>query len=142
MKPLDPPPDRPLPPAGRLQLATEIVALYGRARWRLRRSDLPTALAELRTRAPAKPQSVSDSRALSLRLGEATTRTLATLPTDSRCLMSSLVLCGLLARRGIESKLVVAAMPGETFAAHAWVEHEGKPVLEPAFEPFVRLTEL
>jgi hypothetical protein len=56
--------------------------------------------------------------------------------------MRSLVLTGLLARRGIESKLIVAVRPGSDFAAHAWVELDGRPLLEPALPPFERLAEL
>ena len=70
------------------------------------------------------------------------TRTLTALPADSRCLMSSLVLTRLLARRGIDSELVIAVEPGEQFGAHAWVEHDGSPLLSPgvgAFEELVTL---
>ena len=41
-------------------------------------------------------------------LGRAVTRTLALLPTDSRCSLASLVLSRLLERRGIDARLVVA----------------------------------
>jgi hypothetical protein len=56
------------------------------------------------------------------------------MPADSRCLMRSLVLTRLLARRGIESRLVISVRPGERFAAHAWVEHDGVALL-PADAP-------
>jgi hypothetical protein len=56
--------------------------------------------------------------------------------------MQSLVLSGLLARRGIDSRLVLAVRPGESFAAHAWVEYDGQPLLEPADDRFGRLVEM
>jgi Transglutaminase-like superfamily len=124
----------------RVVLAGEIVATYARVRWALRRRDVRAVLGELRSRSPA-PRSddpVTDGR----RLGRAVQRTLAVLPTDSRCLMQSLVLTRLLARRGIDTRLVIAVRPGERFAAHAWVEHGEAALLPagaPAFEELVTL---
>jgi hypothetical protein len=40
--------------------------------------------------------------------------------------MQALVLSALLARRGIGSELVIGVRPGPSFAAHAWVELEGR----------------
>ena len=57
------------------------------------------------------------------------TRTLRVLPTNSRCLVQSLVLSRLLATRGIPSTLVIGARSDSTFMAHAWVEHGGYPLL-------------
>jgi hypothetical protein len=54
---------------------------------------------------------------------------LARLPTDSRCLVRSLVYLSLLSRRGIEGTLVIGARTEPEFAAHAWVEVEGEPML-------------
>lgn len=143
LPPVTPPGDGPLPPVGRLRLGAEIIATYLRARWHLSRADLSTTLAELRSpgRSEAKGGN-SDPRLLGRRLGRAAERTLRRLPTDSRCLMQSLVLSGLLARRGIDSKLVLAVRPGESFAAHAWVEYEGQPLLEPGGSHFGRLVEI
>jgi hypothetical protein len=124
----------------RLLLAAEIVATYARVRWSLRRRDLPSLLLELRT--PAPPANVTQPVDAGRRLGRAVRRTLRMLPTDSRCLMQSLVLTRLLARRGIETRLVIAVRPGESFAAHAWVEHGDEPLLPagaPSFEELVTL---
>jgi len=121
---------RPLAQREKVALVAEIVVAYARARWWLRRRDLPRALVELRsprTRLPAPPDAMRTGR----RLGRAVVRTLALLPTDSRCLTRSLVLTNLLARRGIESSLVLGVRPGESFAAHAWVEHDSSPLLDP-----------
>ena len=76
------------------------------------------------------------------RLGRAVIRTLDPLPGDTRCLVRSLVLTRLLARRGIASTLVIGARTTPGFLAHAWVEHRGVAVLDPGGGQFARLTEL
>jgi hypothetical protein len=56
--------------------------------------------------------------------------------------MRSLVLTGMLARRGIDTRLVISVRPGDRFAAHAWVEHDGVALLpadSPSFEQLVTL---
>jgi hypothetical protein len=58
------------------------------------------------------------------------------------CLSQSLVLTRLLAARGLESRLVIGVVPGERFAAHAWVEHEGAPLLPPGTGEFQELVQL
>jgi hypothetical protein len=121
---------RPLAQREKAALAAEILLAYARTRWWLYRRDLPGALLELRSpgaRPPAPPAATRTG----LRLGRAVVRTLSVLPTDSRCLMRSLVLTDLLSRRGIESSLVLGVHPGESFAAHAWVEHDSAPLLDP-----------
>jgi hypothetical protein len=48
-----------------------------------------------------------------------------------RCLARSLVLQTLLARRGIRSELRIGVRTGDDgLQAHAWVEHEGRPLAE------------
>lgn len=64
------------------------------------------------------------------------------MPGDTRCLTRSLALSRLLARRGIESRLVIGTRTQPTFLAHAWVECEGVPVLDPGPDVFARLVEL
>jgi hypothetical protein len=76
------------------------------------------------------------------RLAEATVRVLSRLPTDSRCLMRSLVLIGVLSRRDIDATLVVGVQPGETFAAHAWVERGARELLSSAEGEYARLLEV
>jgi hypothetical protein len=52
------------------------------------------------------------------------------------------VLTRLLARRGVDTQLVIAVRPGERFAAHAWIEHADEALLpagEPHFEQLVTL---
>lgn len=134
---------RPSSPWQRARLGVEIVTTYARVRWDLRRSGLERALSRARSNAPAEPAVPDcDATQLGLRLGRAVVRTLSPLPADSRCLMRSLVLGSLLARRGIDSKLVLGVHPGETFAAHAWVEREGRALLDPGGSEFERLTEM
>jgi len=129
--------------AERLRLAAEILFAYARARRALRRAPIGDAVAELRSRsAPCSagpaPATLDEAR----RLGRAVTRLLALVPGDTRCLVRSLVLTRLLARRGIPAKLVIGARAGPEFLAHAWVEHAGDPVLVPGDESFGRLVEL
>ena len=76
------------------------------------------------------------------RLGRAVARTLSLLPTDNRCLARSLVLDTLLTRRSLRSVVVFAVRAEPDFAAHAWVEHDGVPVLPPASPEYQRLIEL
>jgi hypothetical protein len=143
------PPGRPshaptLPPlslVGRLRLAVEVLSIYMAVRWRLWRSGLDATVLALRDRAPDR-QWTEPGRASywqGVRLAKATTRTLTLLPTDSRCLMQSLVLLGLLSRRGIGSVLVIGVNSNPDFEAHAWVEHDDQPLL-PSGE-FQRLVE-
>lgn len=135
----------PLAPLGafaRARLIAEVVTIYARARRHLRSGTLETTLAFVRGLSPRTPEIIDDRRRLGLRLARATVRTLEPLPTDSRCLMRSLVLTGLMTRRGIDVVFVLAVRSAGQFAAHAWVEFEGRPLLEPASEPFERLVEL
>jgi transglutaminase superfamily protein len=110
----------------RARLIGEVVTAYARARRELRQVpiDGPEALEE------------------AARLGRIVVRTLAFLPGDTRCLRRSLVLTQLLARRGISGRLVIGARTAPDFLAHAWVEHDGIPVLSPEGDSFGRLVEL
>lgn len=63
------------------------------------------------------------------RLAAFAERIVARIPGDSRCLMRSLVVLAMLSRRGVDARLVLAARPTPEFAAHAWVERNGDPLL-------------
>jgi hypothetical protein len=131
---------RPMPSHIKLALGVEILAAYARVRWLLWRGDLVSTLERLRTQAAD-----SDVRVDSLserRLANAVSRTLTMLPSDSRCLMRSLVLSSLLARRRIDSSLVIGVRPAPSFAAHAWVEQQGEALLPAGDEEYRRLVEL
>ena len=116
-----------LSPLEKAILATEVLATYVRACWLLSRRDLPTALTRLRGDAVPAPAPAYPFTAL--RLSHAVTRILSALPMDARCLVRSLVLTAVLARRGIESTLVIGVRPDDEFAAHAWVEANGRRML-------------
>jgi hypothetical protein len=121
-------------------LIAEIIATYAGVRRSLRRAGLKPTLTALRM--PSGPLAEGNPVSTGRRLGRAVGRTLSLLPTDSRCLMQSLVLTRLLARRGIETRLVIAVRPGGEFAAHAWVEHREVallPALADSFEELVTL---
>jgi hypothetical protein len=131
----------PLRARAKAALAAEIVADYGRARLLLARRAFPQALADLRdvpVSKPPPPDPVAGGR----RLGGAVVRTLRLLPTDSRCLVRSLVLTRVLARRGISSTLVLGVRSEDRLEAHAWVEHDGAPLLDSGGSAFRRLAEL
>lgn len=130
---------RSLPLPRKLALAGEIVVAYVRIRRLLRRRDLRRTLEAIRTGAPAgrPPTATTDER-----LAGAVQRTLERLPADSRCLMQSLVLTRLLARRGRASTLVIGVSPAGRFGAHAWVEREGVALLPAHLGDFGRLAEL
>ncbi len=123
----------------RSALVLEILWDYLRARRLLRTVDLPTALSRVRMREPHINRALSYPEAL--RVTNAMNRTLGPLPADTRCLVRSLVLASMLARRGTATRVVIGVRPGTDFAAHAWVELDGRPLLAPGDE-YARLTEL
>lgn len=70
-----------------------------------------------------------------------------------RCLVQAIVLQAVLRRRGVRTEVVVGAAAGghedarrprlqREFAAHAWVEHEGRMLLGAADAPYVALYRL
>ena len=124
----------------KLALSAEILVAYARARRVLGRRTLPDVVAAMR-RAQTFHAAPKDAYAVALRLGAAVTRVLGVLPHEPRCLTRALVLSSLLARRGIAGRLVIGVRL-EPFAAHAWVEHGGRPVLPAAGAPFERLHEV
>ena len=126
------------------RLAVEIFASYVAARWYLRQTTLPSVLARLR-QVDGRRADLPLPADQGSRLGHAVGRTLARIPGDSRCLVRSLVLVRLLARRGVASALVIAACPqteADDFTAHAWVEVSGRPVLPPGGPGYGRLISL
>ena len=127
----------------RLKLAAEVLAIYANVRWQLARKDLPAAVDALRRLAVGPPKEVSERTYFEAgRLAWAVQRTLRVVPTDSRCLMQSLVLTRLLARRGISSSLVIGVRPAGEFEAHAWVEYCERALLpgdQGIYEPLTEL---
>lgn len=122
-------------------LTCEILVAYVAVRRRLWRTEFPEALAAIR-RTPARKPAGGDPIAVGQRMGHATGRVLRLLPTDSRCLMRSLVVVRLLARRGIDVRLVLGVSGPQDFVAHAWVERGGVPFLPTGGDAFRRLAEL
>jgi len=126
----------------RTRLGAEIVAAYATVRVALLGRPIEATVERIREpqgpRNPPSPGGFEEA----CRLGHAVARTLAHLPGDTRCLVRSLVLTRLLARRGIPSRLVIGVRSGQGFLAHAWVEHGGEAVLDPGDGSFGRLVEL
>jgi hypothetical protein len=127
--------------AEKLALAAEILVAYARARRLLKRRRLPEVAAAMRVAVATRPSHREGTYTVGLRLSMAVTRVLGALPQDPRCLTKALVLSALLARRGIAATLVIGVRP-DPFAAHAWVEHDGQPLLPAATAPFERLLEM
>jgi hypothetical protein len=146
-------PLRSLGPLGKLVLAVEIVATYAQARWWLRQPDITetAALARLGTAhnnhsAPAQPEAAAhpsrEEALLGIRLGQVIQRVFRLLPGDTRCLTRSVVLMRMLARRQVDTKLIIGVRAAPSFGAHAWIEHRGRPLLEPIEPDGQRMVEL
>lgn len=135
---------RRLNPVERARLILEVIASYRQARRVLRRMPIRLAVQILRGGAPADATRGSEREVLAeaWRLGRAVRLTLRWLPGDTRCLTRSLVLTQMLARRGIEAKLVIGVQVDGAFSAHAWVELAGEPVLPVEEHSTGRLVEL
>jgi hypothetical protein len=135
----------PLSFVGRLALGLEIVVIYARIRWHLRGRELGDVVSWLRRGRRSLSGPLDDGSSHARRLGRAVILTLRPLPVDARCLMRSLVLLRLLARRDLNGKLVIAvkeptaALPID---AHAWVEYDGQPLLWPGESSYERLLTL
>ena len=114
----------------RAAIVAEIIGLYLKVRWMMIRHDLPVVVDQLRD-GVADRYPDEQARRIGWRLGQPVLRTLSPLPWDSRCLMRSLVLVRMLARRGVKAQLVIGVRPGGEFSAHAWVEHSGRPLTPP-----------
>lgn len=132
---------RRLVPRRKLALAAEILLVHARVGRMLRRRDIRAAVAALRGGATG-PGDDAGSYAAGVRLGKAVTRVLGPLPVDSGCLRLSLVLCAMLARRGVASSVVIGVRGGSSFGAHAWVELAGRAILPPSEGQFERLVAL
>jgi hypothetical protein len=126
----------------KLLLIKEVLSVYCRVRRRLHRVELHALVNQLRDgQALADEADANHVEVIAQRLGFVVHRGLRALPTDAACLAQSLVLTSLLARRGIHGRLVIGVQSDPEFAAHAWVEHRGHPLL-PAGSAFQRLVEL
>jgi len=132
-----------VPIGRRISLSAEILVAYARARRSIRRDGLSRTLSELRGSdgRTVSPLTLAERRYVAYRLARVVERVLRFLP-DARCLTRSVVLVGLLARRGLSSSLVIGVAPGPGFAAHAWVEHDGIPILPALEATYSRLVEL
>jgi hypothetical protein len=132
----------------RLALIIEILCVYAVIVIRLRRHGVGEIASGGRGRRQFSVNSVHASQVsqehalVARRLGWAVTRTLTVLPTDSRCLVQSLVLQRLLIARSIPSRLVIAARADGPFMAHAWVECNSVAVLPSRGYENSRLVEL
>jgi hypothetical protein len=125
-----------------VRLAAEVAWTYVRVKRVQRTASLPDTLVKLRRPLERSPRQAPVNRGDCIRLGRTVARTLRALPTDSRCLIQSLVLTDMLARRDTATTFLIGVRPGENFMAHAWVELDGMPLLPALEDEFTRLTEL
>jgi hypothetical protein len=131
----------PLSLSQKSRLAAEVLATYARVRWLLARNELPATVDRLRAReAREGPGSAAMPAFNRWRLATAIIRVLRLLPTDSRCLMRSLVMLAMLERRGVSTTLVIGVRVDPDFAAHAWIEEAGEPLLDSGDGAYPRLT--
>ena len=132
--------------AKRAALTGEIIGTYRRARRLHGPSILPRRWRRSgRKPAPPAKQITADPGArlfAAVRIGRAVILVLGRLPADRRCLIRSLVVSSMLARRQIPARLVLGVRPDadDPFLAHAWVEHAGVPVIP--HEGYSRLHDL
>jgi Transglutaminase-like superfamily len=133
-----------LGPLERTRLAAEILTAYARVRWLLRSKEPAAAVATLR-RHTKRYYSVASEPDMDFvvgwRLAHAVNTTLRPLPADVRCLFRSLTLLTLMERRNLHPQLIIGVRP-QPFAAHAWIELGGHPLLPPADPDHERLAEL
>lgn len=112
---------------------TEILGAYIRVRWWLLRSGLRGALYRVRNDdGPFRPilsEAGHDESAQDL--AYAVERVLRYAPGDSKGIVRSLVLIGLLDRRGWPARLMLGLDPGPRFESRAWVDCEGRLLLAP-----------
>src|SRR5690349_14778749 len=115
----------------RLRLIAEIWALYLPLLVRLRRRGINTVLAAARSTRGARIEvPEAERQQLAVRLGHIVGNVLDWVPFDNRCLIRSVVLVRVLARRSIDdATLVIGVRTDGGFAAHAWVEREGEALL-------------
>jgi Transglutaminase-like superfamily len=125
----------------RSPVAAETIVTYVRARRRMARDDDVRRLLAFARRNVGN-QTDRASLAEARQLARTASLTLGLLPDDPRCLVRSLVLVELLARRGIAATLVIGTSAVADFRAHAWVELSGEPLLSSAGFGEGRLAEL
>ncbi len=135
-------PQRRLNPLERARLACEIIAAWLNARRAMRTLPLEQTVTRLRARPARDGRPLPPDPFEAHRLARAVLITLRPLPGDTRCLARSLALTRVLSRRAIPSTLVIGARTEPGFLAHAWIEHAGRPLLDPGEGEFQRLVEL
>lgn len=125
--------------SSRLRLGAEIVWTALRVRRLVRRNDLPAAVASCRG---DERQAVSEpSHGEVVRVGRAVRQILGVLPGDSSPLVSSLVVIAVLARRGIDTSLVIGVRDDASLPPQAWVE-VGEGPTAPMRQKFAQLVAL
>jgi hypothetical protein len=126
-----------------VSLSIEILLSYFELLRLLRKDDVKAmVVAARRVRVSRVPlEAGRDPHATAVRIGRMVQRVVSRMPTDKRCLINSLVVVRMLAHRDIDSSVVIGVQSDRLgFRAHAWVEHDDRPVLPPG--DYARLLEL
>jgi Transglutaminase-like superfamily len=119
-------------PLEKVLLIGEIISLYARTKLMLRSRKIDDVADQARAALDPKGETPPPEVLwFALRLGSVVEKSLQHLPGDTRCLTRSLVLVQMLARRGVYSNVVIGVRPAPSFAAHAWVELDGRALLSP-----------
>ena len=119
---------------------TEVLMLYVVAQCLLLLGGLSTALYRMRhLQSRPTPDSSNGGDGLGSELAGLVDRTLKRAPADPHSIVKSLVLIGLLSRRGRSAELVLAVSPGPDLASHAWVESEGEALLDRESSSYVAI---
>jgi hypothetical protein len=135
-----PPTLKRLTPRAKIALVLEILTAYSKM-WRaMGHPDVLELAAKARDVRSGPRLADPLEHQAARRLGKIVGKVLRVLPTDSRCLIRSLVLVRILSRRAIPSTLVIGVRKESDFQAHAWVEHDGEPILPAG--PYTRLMEM
>ena len=135
-----------MPPVGqlrtsdRLRIAVEVLANYV-PMWRaVRTNDLSHMASAARAASRPLHTPPDEEAETAARLGGIVQSVMRVLPTDKRCLITSLVTLRVLSNRSIDGRLVIGVQTGDSFTAHAWVEHDDRPILPAG--GYIRLHEL
>jgi hypothetical protein len=123
----------------RVRIVAEVLMTYAHVRRLLAQHDIAAVVGILRD-GIEDGLAPETARRVAARLRNPVFRTLTVFPWDSRCLMRSLVLLRMMSRRGARCDLLIGARGGSDFAAHAWIEYRGQPVLPTlGFQPLTVL---
>jgi len=115
----------------RTEMTIEAAVLAAFTELQIRRRPLREMLLNNERRATTRVMSLPESSLVFARAAEAVRRVYRGLRIRNACLRESLVLHRMLRTRGIDADFRIGVnKAGHTLLGHAWVEHQGHPVLD------------